>query len=328
VRGFKPKDYIDVPGMLGRALQEDGWWWRSDIVWAKGISFCKEYSGACMPESVRDRPTRSSERVLLLAKSARYYYDQEAEREAAGYDRKGGDAPYLAGGSATHGIGSKSLHQMAGAGRNLRSVWAIGTKGLKLAHYAAFPPDLVRPMIRLGTSERGCCPKCGAGWERMTQNQDRGFADRTFRSVYETATEWSRQGTGATTLARVIERATLGWRPGCAHYDDRYRRVFRKARRARKRRQRDAWAGGWWERVRKWPGLDHWPTEPCVVLDPFVGSGTTAIVAMQLSRRFLGCDLNEDYCQMARKRLRESQLPLFMPKPVLVLEPEQQEMEL
>jgi len=93
--GFKPKDLVPIPWMVAMALQADGWWLRSSIIWAKGLSFatheaecpnCQhkfqaQYSGSCMPESCRDRPTQSYEYVFLLAKSKTYYYDQEAVRE-------------------------------------------------------------------------------------------------------------------------------------------------------------------------------------------------------------------------------------------------------
>ena len=69
---FKPKDLVPIPWMVAMALQADGWWLRSDIIWQKPN---------CMPESVRDRPTKSHEYVFLLAKSKRYYYDQDAVRE-------------------------------------------------------------------------------------------------------------------------------------------------------------------------------------------------------------------------------------------------------
>jgi len=88
---------------------------------------------------------------------------------------------------------------------------------------------------------------------------------------------------------------TTGWRPTCKHYDDLYRRDFPQARSARKRWQRQV-SGNWWKRTRKRAGLDHWPVEPCVVLDPFTGSGTVADVARQLGRRWVGIELSKEYC--------------------------------
>ena len=81
--GLKPKDLIGIPWAVALALRDDGWYLRSDIIWAKGVSFCPTYSGSVMPESVRDRPTSAYEHVFLLAKSKRYFYDAEAAKEAA-----------------------------------------------------------------------------------------------------------------------------------------------------------------------------------------------------------------------------------------------------
>lgn len=184
---FKPKDWVPIPWMLGMALQADGWWLRSPIIWAKGLSFCEEYSGSVMPESVRDRPTTSYEYLLLLTKKARYYYDQDAIREkhrtwdgsvradyAAGLGderigimlpKSGGILP--SGIKESHPSGTRTGANLARAytggapgnpaGRNLRSVWAINPHAFKEAHFATFPPALVRPAILAGTSEKGCC---------------------------------------------------------------------------------------------------------------------------------------------------------------------------
>jgi site-specific DNA-methyltransferase (adenine-specific) len=108
--GLKPKDLIGIPWRLALALQQDGWYLRSDIIWHKPN---------CMPESVKDRPTRAHEYVFLLSKSERYYYDHEAVREANG--------------------------------RNRRSVWSIPTQAFKEAHFATFPTALVEPCILAGS---------------------------------------------------------------------------------------------------------------------------------------------------------------------------------
>ncbi len=79
--GLKPKDLVGIPWRVAFALQAWGWWLRSDIVWAKGLSFCPTYAGAVMPESIRDRPTRAHEYLFLLAKAERYFYDHDAVKE-------------------------------------------------------------------------------------------------------------------------------------------------------------------------------------------------------------------------------------------------------
>jgi len=117
-QGLKPKDLIGVPWRLAFALQADGWYLRSDIIWHKPN---------CQPESVKDRPTRSHEYVFLLSKSEKYFYGHEATREAA---------------------------TEIGKTRSRRSVWPINTEAYPGAHFATFPVRLVEPCI-LGGSEEG-----------------------------------------------------------------------------------------------------------------------------------------------------------------------------
>ncbi len=113
--GLKPKDLIGVPWRVAFALQADGWYLRSDIVWHKPN---------CQPESVKDRPTRSHEYIFLFSKSERYYYDRKAIMERT---------------------------NSGGKSRNRRSVWSINTEPFPDAHFATFPPNLVEPCILAGT---------------------------------------------------------------------------------------------------------------------------------------------------------------------------------
>ncbi len=113
--GLKPKDLIGIPWRLALALQADGWYLRSDIIWHKPN---------CQPESVKDRPTRSHEYVFLFSKSEKYFYEHEAIRER------------VADGSAM---------------KNRRSVWAINTEGFPGNHFAVFPTELVRICMLAGT---------------------------------------------------------------------------------------------------------------------------------------------------------------------------------
>lgn len=127
--GLKDKELIGVPWRLAIALQADGWYLRSDIIW---------YKPNCQPESVKDRPTRSHEHVFLLTKNESYYYDHEAIREPT---------------------------SVPGTLRQRRDVWAINTESSKEAHFAMFPPSLVRLCIEAG-SPRGSLvldPFFGAG---------------------------------------------------------------------------------------------------------------------------------------------------------------------
>ena len=116
--GLKPKDLIGVPWRVAFALQADGWYLRSDIIWHKPN---------CQPESVRDRPTQSHEYLFLLTKSERYYYDADSVLEQSKDGR---------------------------ALRNRRTVWSIPTEPFPEAHFATFPPSLVAPCILAG-SRRG-----------------------------------------------------------------------------------------------------------------------------------------------------------------------------
>jgi site-specific DNA-methyltransferase (cytosine-N4-specific) len=108
--GTKDKELLGVPWRFALAMQEAGWWVRSDIIW---------YKPNCQPESVRDRPTRSHEHIFLLTKSERYHYDIEAVKGPNG--------------------------------RRLRDVWDLNTQGYAGAHFAVFPPELVRRCVEIGS---------------------------------------------------------------------------------------------------------------------------------------------------------------------------------
>lgn len=142
--GLKPKDLVGIPWRLAFALQADGWWLRSDIVWAKKN---------CMPESVTDRPTRSHEYVFLLSKRATYYYDAEAiTEESVGRERFGN---WIDGRPCPDRNDNGHQDLTPTTTRNRRSVWTIATQPYPDAHFATYPEDLVRPCVRAG------CPKGG-----------------------------------------------------------------------------------------------------------------------------------------------------------------------
>lgn len=169
--GCKAKDLVGMPWRLAFALQADGWWLRSDIIWSKPNP---------MPESVRDRPTKSHEYVFLLAKSERYYYDAAAIAEAlaeasvqrinqASFDKQqGGPKDYGPGSnrSARRALVNLKGRQMppqieddpnrwtavgARGTRNARTVWEIATKPYREAHFATFPEELARRCILAGS---------------------------------------------------------------------------------------------------------------------------------------------------------------------------------
>lgn len=157
--GLKPKDLVGIPWRVALALQESGWYLRSDIVWQKLNP---------LPESVQDRPTRAHEFIFLLTKSARYFYDADAIREPWADERQGAAQGYNDETPERLSIGGKRRPQKAPktSGRNKRSVWTINPKPYPGAHFATFPPELPRLCILAGTSERGCCPMCASPWER------------------------------------------------------------------------------------------------------------------------------------------------------------------
>jgi len=142
VSGLKPKDLIGQPWRLAFALQADGWWLRSDIIWAKPNP---------MPESVTDRPTKAHEYIFLMTKAARYFYDADAVREdGARYQWntqkfKGGDITRHPGSTCGSEIADTSI------GRNLRTVWTIPTQPYPEAHFATFPTALPERCIRAGS---------------------------------------------------------------------------------------------------------------------------------------------------------------------------------
>ena len=146
--GLKPKDLIGIPWRVAFALQADGWYLRSDIIWAKTNP---------MPESVKDRPTKSHEYIFLLSKIEHYYYNYEAILESSNWaheDKRFITGP-TSGGKTKTGIYAinKSGAYRKDAKRNKRDVWTISTKPYRGAHYATFPEDLIIPCIKAGSAE-------------------------------------------------------------------------------------------------------------------------------------------------------------------------------
>lgn len=151
-----PKNLMMVPQRFALAMQADGWILRSEIIWAKGVSFCESYSGSVMPESVSDRPTRAHEQIYMFAKSPKYYCDMEAIREPAQDwgNRKRDEGKYT---STTQGFDNPQNGLVNGdfseRGRNVRDVWTINPGGYREAHFATFPEKLIEPMIKAGSRE-------------------------------------------------------------------------------------------------------------------------------------------------------------------------------
>ncbi len=195
LEGYKSKDLIGIPWMLAFALRADGWYLRQDIIWHKPNP---------MPESVKDRCTKSHEYIFLMSKSKKYYYDNEAIKEPARdwgtRDRSKGKYHNPGTGLQPHSGLTKSYSK-----KNKRSVWTVNKKPYKGAHFATYPEELIEPCILAG-SEKGD-----------------------------------------------------------------------------------------------------------IVLDPFMGSGTTAAVAKKNSRAYIGCELHEEYASLQTDRISTipNKLPLY-----------------
>lgn len=274
----KPKDLIGVPWMVAFALRERGWWLRSDIIWHKPNP---------MPESTSDRPTNSHEYIFLLSKSKRYHYDQHAIKEPAVKDpmpmqadpdtvRRKSKGPHSRGEEGfNHQYADDSRLWAPDGKRNKRSVWTVTTKPFPEAHFAVYPPELIVPCIKAGTSEAGACTECGTPYERIVEQRNP-------------------DDTGAST----------GGAPG--REDGGYR-------------ERDHTGEGGNQLATRNIGTDRFvaqcdcdgETEPCLVMDPFCGAGTTGVVCTDLGRRFVGIELNPDYAEMATERIMGTNLTLF-----------------
>lgn len=181
LNGYKPKDLIGIPWMAAFALREAGWYLRQDIIWAKGNP---------MPESVKDRCTKSHEYIFLLTKSRKYYFDNESIKEAAvtrpkarDKNKEGYQADYPKGdrfssGERVYGADGK---------RNKRDVWNVNIKPCKEAHFATFPDTLIEPCVLAGCSEGGIIldPFMGAGTTGMVaKRNNRNYVGIELNSNY------------------------------------------------------------------------------------------------------------------------------------------------
>jgi DNA modification methylase len=274
VAGLKPKDLVGIPWRVAFALQADGWWLRSDVIWSKPNP---------MPESVTDRPTKAHEYLFLLAKSAKYFYDADAIRETnTGLD--GNARTFRGGGAYVHGrsftndsVIDRISHGNDGllVGRNKRTVWEIATEPYAEAHFATYPTDLVKPCILAGTSEHGCCAECGAPWGRVVEMTEeyRAVLDsgRAWRDASGKPDEFTNRHPKDHPSSLPPKSRTTGWAATCKHHQ---------------------------------PGAG---IAPGIVLDPFLGSGTTALVAKLAGRDYLGIELNPSYVELAERRIHVDQ---------------------
>ena len=153
--GLDSKQLVGIPWRVALALQNDGWWLRSDIIWHKPNP---------MPESVTDRPTSSHEHIFLLSKSKRYYYDADAVKETA--DKAHAGSRFDTGKTNGHMKDRSQEGDREDNGtRNKRDVWTVSTKPYPEAHFAVYPPDLIEPCIEAGSAggDTVLDPFAGAG---------------------------------------------------------------------------------------------------------------------------------------------------------------------
>jgi len=139
---IKPKDLVGIPWRVALALQDDGWYLRQDIIWSKPNP---------MPESVRDRCTKSHEYVFLLTKKSKYYCDMEPIREPVKATSGGMAAARRNGNLSDEGYTRVAIEYDEVKGANKRSVWTVPTKPFKGAHFAVMPEALVEPCILAGS---------------------------------------------------------------------------------------------------------------------------------------------------------------------------------
>ncbi|KKN77599.1 hypothetical protein LCGC14_0358740 [marine sediment metagenome] len=299
--GLKPKDLCMMPARLAIALQADGWYLRSDIIWAKPNP---------MPESVTDRPTKSHEHLFLLTKKPKYFYDADAVREESeGVWNSSKDwaaradmtAPEIEKGvdldkQRTRGFGTHHP-DIDRSGRNKRDVWTIPTQSFPEAHFATFPEKLVEPCIKAGTSEKGCCPECGSPWVRVVEKKPATMNIRIRDSKKDTLKDKSGLGENQATQSEIDnygpeqmgQSTTIGWKPTCKCLDD---CPFSPSK------------------------GEHRGPIPCTVYDPFGGAMTTCLVAYKLNRHYVATELSAEYIEMGRKRLaaEKDKFSLFEPQ--------------
>jgi site-specific DNA-methyltransferase (cytosine-N4-specific) len=292
--GLKPKDLVGVPWRVAFEMQRRGWWLRNEIIWQKPDP---------LPESVTDRFARSHETIFLFSKRAKYFFDHVAVREPnvsaeqaahniryaksyAKYDNESRHARQP--GNVNH----EGIHARGAIlGRNGRTVWTVTTQSFGEAHFATWPEKLVSKMILAGTSEVGCCPECAAPWRHVVEQAGESVAERLARSNVvagrQTRDIMPRSDGGhpqhsGVRLSRGAPIEDEYWLPTCKHYDT------------------DQVAEAW--------TTQHYPTIPGIVLDPFMGSGTTALAARKLGRHSVGVELSAEYCGIAARRLAQQSL--------------------
>ena len=225
-----------------------------------------------MPESVTDRCTKAHEYIFLLSKSDKYFFDNEAIKEPAtttdNTNRNRDESRLNNTPGRTRMAGLKTNHYIT---KNKRSVWTVTTKPYKGAHFATFPKDLIEPCIKAGTSEIGHCPVCNARWKRIKIDTGERHNVEIYKGNavkdYEDASVQNPSDTKRRVLESMSKIYKHEWVPTCE--------------------------------CKEKPVAD-------IVFDPFMGSGTTAQVALELGRQYLGCELNPNYEALQQERINSA----------------------
>lgn len=296
--GIAAKNILLIPARVALALQSDGWIVRSDAIWSKPN---------CMPESVRDRPTRAHEYVYLLSKQSRYFYDSAAIAEPATMKPQRRLAPQASRANG-HAVDAWKEPRILrdepapdGDGtRNKRSVWTIATRPYAGAHFATMPEALIEPCLLAGSSAQAC-ETCGAAWGRVVEREKTDEQAQTrAKHLQSKKSTLSHSLTGHGGWAEHGSKVyDLGFAPRCAC-----------------RVPCSCLCDGL-------PFLDcpicHGSGErlntgaACsTVLDCFAGTGTVLRVAERYGRNAIGIELNPDYGELSDARTNGVQKELFV----------------
>ena len=327
---IKPKDLIGIPWMLAFALRSDGWYLRQDIIWHKPNP---------MPESVKDRCTKSHEYIFLFSKSSKYYFDYKSIQEPCNYP----DAKGMKFGSNKYGADVKGFEIYSGEEyeangfRNKRDVWNISDISYANSKYTDANQEA---SVRCGMNKtrgehilelRKNLPLQSEFVEFMRSRTNVNALSEILDTPRTTIEHWFRTDNSGFSYPSIDE-----WNKLCEILNDGSEEFNSINRRMSEisyetddinknnegvRNKRDVWSV-----IPSHYKEAHFATFPeelvlpmllagCpsggVVLDPFMGSGTTGVVAKNNNRMYVGCELNADYVEMAENRLNHQQIRLF-----------------
>jgi DNA modification methylase len=290
----KPKQLALIPSRFAIEMQNRGWILRNKIIWNKPN---------CIPQSCIDRFTNCYEEILFFTKQSRYYFEQQFEpfspntdtwyrrelREGKQYNVKKpykDNTPYATA-KAQNPSDTKRriLESMKNSpGRNMRNVFTINTKPFPGSHFATFPIALIEPLIKAGTSDKGCCLICTAPYIKIRKHPGNPKGILGYKGI-----------PNAETIGGGFDKPNLHTKNGI---------------RMKKGHNPTQYNKSTFHGYKQNCNCKDSKIIPCIVLDFFMGSGTSAVVAKKLGRNFIGFDLNETYCKISEKRLNQLQLEL------------------